>query len=122
MTIITGQPQSPAVAHKVTAALAQLHQPKPARAIHYLQTPTDRFRAIASNRMNFETALNNRDYQEKDILVLQEIPTNTTNTEFYITSIKHVLEPKCFTNGIVPGWCALSFGDAIAYFSYKKAP
>jgi Domain of unknown function (DUF3850) len=117
MTLTTGQPQSLEISAKVTEVLTPLHEPKPARTIHYLETPSERFRAIATQRQNFEVVKNDRDYREGDILVLQETPYST---EFYIGKVGHVLPAKA--NGIVPGWCAIALSEAIAYLNCKKAP
>jgi Domain of unknown function (DUF3850) len=114
---ITGQPQSPEVQAKVTEVLTHLHEPKPGGTIHYLETPSERFRAIARQCQNFEVVKNDRDYQEGDILVLQKTPYST---EFYIGKVGHVLPAKA--NGIVPGWCAIALSEAIAYLNCKKTP
>jgi ASC-1-like (ASCH) protein len=77
-------------------------------AVHKLKIGSESFEAINRGNKTFELTLDDRDYQDGDILLLQEWNENTGFTRREITVVvTYLLKGKVF--GLEDGYVLMSF-------------
>lgn len=98
--------------------------------IHELKTDPDVFAAVWEEKKTYEIRLNDRDFQEKDVVILRE--TKYTGQQMYFgkpleytgrvihTHITHVLRGPIY--GLHNKWCILSLAnERIKFVSNENA-
>ncbi len=77
-------------------------------AVHKLKIESENFKAINSGNKTFELTLNDKDYQDGDILLLQEWNEDTVFTRKEITVVvTYLLKGRVF--GLESGYLIMSF-------------
>lgn len=78
---------------------------------HNLKTVQPYFNDVESGRKTFEIRLNDRDYKDRDTLVLEEYSCEHGYTGKKITKVVTYVLQNCPQYGLQPGYCILGLGE-----------